>query len=67
MKITCPYCQSVQSLHPEVGSEHAFGNQLVMCDPETGGCDQYYAVFWSVHINTTVVPLQYQHTQKDEP
>jgi ribosomal protein S27E len=50
----CPYCGHEQRLVAAIGIvSETRGQQIVLCDPEKGGCDNWYAVFWNASINVT--------------
>jgi hypothetical protein len=33
------------------------GQELLLCDPEDGGCDRYYAVFWQTKVTARTIAL----------
>jgi len=52
--VTCPYCGHNQRVLYDPHTRH----QFVLCDIDSGGCDQYFAVIWKPQVTHTTYTLE---------
>lgn len=47
---TCPHCGHDQTQDVDLAKDHMDGQEIIRCNKWDGGCDEYYAVFYTVNV-----------------
>jgi hypothetical protein len=47
---TCPYCSKHTSGTVKVSLSR--NRHIYLCDPDSGGCDKLFVVFWHIQVRT---------------
>lgn len=57
MNLTCPYCGHTQLYRIDADGA-MFGKDIITCGMDDGGCDNDFAVFWSLTLSARVRQIE---------
>jgi hypothetical protein len=62
-EVRCPYCRHIN----RISLKSSYEREVVCCDPETGGCEQYFFIAASAKVVTLVDAWRIDGFENVEP
>jgi hypothetical protein len=55
--VKCPYCGNIQRVKVDI-NDAEYSKRIKLCYPDDGGCNEYFAVFFSLIIQSDALKIE---------